>query len=218
MKKESQEIAQNAIELVRMRNNFYRDNYRRVTVILFFSVILNFFFVGGIIYLYKNMPKPVYFATNENGSLLQMIPLDQPYITDEQLKHWAVEAATAAYSFNFLDYQNNLQQARKYFTEAGFNNYYQALKSSGNLSTVLDKRLVVKATVSDVPLVTFKGMLNGRYVWKVQVPMIVRYVTAGSEFKQPIVVDMLVGRVSTLDAASGVAIAQFVVSDRKQPK
>jgi len=209
-------MSEDVVELVRMRNNFYRDSYRRVTIILLLSMLLNFLLAGGIYYLYKTKPQPIYFATNENGSLLQMIPLDQPYITDDQLLRWSVEAATAAYSFNFLDYQNNLQQARKYFTEEGFKNYYEALQNSGNLSTVQDKRLVVKATVSDIPLITTKGMLNGRYVWKVQVPMIVRYVSAGAEFKQPILVELLIGRVSTLDSAAGVAIAQFVVTDRKQ--
>jgi len=46
--------------------------------------------------------------------------------------------------------------------------------------------------------------------------MVVRYVSAGAELKQPVLVKLLVGRVSTLDSVSGVAIAQFVVEDRKQ--
>jgi len=211
-------MADNALELVRLRNNFYRDNYRRSVIVLLLSMLMNFLLAAAVYYLYITKPQPIYFATNENGSLLQMIPLDQPYITDDQLLRWAVEACTAAYSFNFLDYRNNLQQARKYFTEAGFDSYVKALEQSGNLATVEDKRLVVKAYLTDNPVIVSRGTLGGqsRYVWQVEVPMVVRYVSAGAELKQPVLVKLLVGRVSTLDSVSGVAIAQFVVEDRKQ--
>jgi len=210
-------MAEDTLELVRLRNNFYRDNYRRAMIVLLCSMVINFCLGAGVYYLYFSKPQPIYFATNENGSLLQMIPLDQPYVDDDQLLRWAVEACTAAYSFNFLDYRNNLQQARKYFTEAGFASYVQALERSGNLATVETKRLVVKAYLTDNPVIISRGKLGGqeRYVWQVEVPMVVRYVSAGTEIKQPVLIKLLIGRVSTLDSVSGVAIAQFVVEDRK---
>lgn len=208
--------SKSALETVFVRNEFYRDNYRRIQVVLLISILMNLLFIGGVTYMYKTKPKPVYFATNYNGTLLKMIPLEQPYVTNEHILAWAVEASLKAYSFNFLDYKSDLQEARKYFTPAGFESYLKALEQSGNLAAVEKNKLVVKATVSDIPVITQEGLIKGRYAWRVEIPMIVQYVTAGANYEQSVLVKLLIGRVSTLESVQGIAIAQFVAINHDQ--
>jgi intracellular multiplication protein IcmL len=128
---------------------------------------------------------------------------------------WSSRAAIAAFSYNFLDYQDDLQQMRQYFTAAGFDNYLEALQQSGNLDTVLSKRLVVKGVVTEVPVIVQHGLIKGRYAWKIEIPMLISYVSANETLEQPILVTMLISRVPTKDKPQGIAIAQFVVEDRK---
>lgn len=207
---------QSGLEAVRFRNQFYRDGYRRVLTLLLVSFFLNVVFIGIVYYQIVNRPTPVYFATNEDGTLKELIPLNEPFVSQEQLLTWASQAALASYSFNFLDYSSNLQNARKYFTPNGYNNFVNALEDSGNLQTVIQRRLVVKPVITDVPIIVKEGLVErGRYGWRIQIPMLIQYVSASDKIEQPVLVTLLVWRVSTLSSSQGIAIESLVTEDRK---
>ena len=204
------------LELVRFRNYFYRDGYRKSMTALLLSLLVNLALMGIIVFQFLSKPAPVYFATQTNGSLIEIQPLTEPLIAQETLLTWATRAAVTAYSFNFVDWQNDLNNAQQYFTATGFKNFVDALKASGNLDTVVAKRLVVQATVVDVPRIIQQGLIQGRYAWKIQIPMLVKYTSASENLRQPILVTILVARVPTTQYPQGIAIAQFVVQDRQE--
>lgn len=204
------------LELVRFRNFFYRDGYRKSMSILLVSIILNLALTTLVGIQFFTKPAPVYFATQSNGSLIEIQPLNEPLIDQDMLLSWATRAAIASYSFNFVDWQNQLTSVQKYYTDTGFQNYTDALKKSGNLDTLIAKRLVAQATVVDVPRIVQQGLIQGRYAWKIQIPMLVKYTSASEELRQPVLVTMLIGRVPTTQKPEGIAIAQFVVEDRQE--
>jgi intracellular multiplication protein IcmL len=204
------------LELVRFRNFFYRDGYRKVMTVLLMSMGMNLALIALVVIQFFTKPAPVYFATQSNGSLIEIQPLTEPMVDQDMLITWATRAAVASYSFNFVDWQNNLQNAQQYYTETGFKNFTEALKNSGNLDTVVAKRLVVQATVVDVPRIVNQGLIKGRYAWKIQIPMLIKYTSASEELRQPVLVTMLVARVPTTQKPQGIAIAQFVVEDRQE--
>jgi intracellular multiplication protein IcmL len=204
------------LELVRFRNFFYRDGYRKVMSALLMSMGINMALLVIVVVQFFTTTPPVYFATQTNGSLIQIQPLNEPIVDQDMLLTWATRAAVASYSFNFVDWQNNLQGVQQYYTETGFKNFLDALKNSGNLDTVVAKRLVVQATVVDVPRIVQQGLIKGRYAWKIQIPMLVKYTSANEELRQPVLVTMLVARVPTTQKPEGIAIAQFVVEDRQE--
>jgi intracellular multiplication protein IcmL len=209
-------MEQGGLEAVRFRNQFYRDGYRRVLTLLLVSFLLNLAIISIVYYQIANRPTPTYFATNEDGSLKQLIPLNEPYITQEQLLTWASQAVLAASSYNFLDYSSNLQNARKYFTAKGYNNYINSLEESGNLPLVIKSRLVAKAVITDVPIIMQEGMVTPqRYGWRVQIPMLMQYVSASDKIEQPVLATLLIQRESTLTSSQGIAIDSMVTSDRK---
>ncbi len=204
------------LELVRFRNYFYRDGYRKSMTALLLSLLLNIVLIVVVVVEFMSKPAPVYFATQTNGSLIEIQPLTEPLVAQDTLLTWATRAAVSAYSFNFLDWQNDLNNVQQYFTATGFKNFVDALKASGNLDTVIAKRLVVQATVADVPRIINQGLIQGRYAWKIQIPMLVKYISANEELRQPILVTILVARVPTTQYPQGIAIAQFVVQDRHE--
>jgi intracellular multiplication protein IcmL len=215
-KEQAAQAKVSGLELVRFRNYFYRDGYRKSMSALLLSLLVNLALMAIIVYQFLSKPAPVYFATQTNGSLIEIQPLTEPLIAQETLLTWATRAAVTAYSFNFVDWQNDLNNAQQYFTATGFKNFVDALKASGNLDTVVAKRLVVQATVVDVPRIIQQGLIQGRYAWKIQIPMLVKYTSASENLRQPILVTILVARVPTTQYPQGIAIAQFVVQDRQE--
>lgn len=207
------------LDLVMLRNNFYRDNFRRLMVFCLLLLALIGALCGYIYYQEQNKPKPQYFATTHDGKLIKLLPLNQPNLTTNALLQWAVEAATAAYTFNFVDYRKRLQDVRIYFTKLGYQNFLQALTDSRNLEAVKSKKLVVSAVPTGAPVVLREGVTSsGFYAWQVQFPMLLTYQSASDLINQNIMVTMLITRVPTLESAKGIGIASFVVREGSKPK
>lgn len=208
-------MADEAVEIVRLRNNFYRDNYRRLVGILLLLIIINLGLIVAVVYLITHRPTPQYFATSADGRITPLNPLSQPVVTPAELLQWANQAVVAAYSYNFVNYRKELQDASQYFTPEGWQQFQSGLKASRNLETVIAKKMVVTATPTGAPVVTDQGILNGRYAWRIRIPFLITYENSSNErIQQPITVNILVVRVSNLDNPKGIAIAQFYASER----
>lgn len=202
-----------ALELVRLRNNFYRDNYRRIVLallVLLFTVIL---LVGVVFYQIYNRPNPQYFAVSTDGRIMQLYPLSQPMLSPSELLQWAHRVAIAAYTYNFVNYRDALQELQNNFTPAGWRYFEDALKASRNLEMVIAKKLVVSAVATGTPVILDQAVIDGRHSWKVQIPLLVSYQSPNEQTQRPVMVMMIISRVPTVDMPKGVAVVSFVASE-----
>lgn len=209
-----------ALELVVLRNNFYRDNYRRLMLVCLGLICLTGALMYWGFYERSNQPLPQYFATTYDGKLIPIIPLSEPSLTQNSLLQWATDSAQACYTFNFVNFRKALQDIRIYFTKTGYQYFLKALKDSNNLDAIQTKQLVVSATPTGAPVILKQGILTdgstgGVYSWTVQLPMQLEYRSSTERFGQKIVLTMVITRVSTLESPKGVAIASFVVTENR---
>jgi intracellular multiplication protein IcmL len=215
---DSQNLKQeDALVIVHNRNDFYRDNYRKVVAALLFCILIILALTGALLYFFTNPPPPRYFATSVDGRITPLISLDQPNISQSALLQWANTAAISAYTYNFVNYQEALQAASESFTPDGWSAFIEALEASNNLNAVKAKKLVVSAVATGAPVILQQGVLNGTYAWRVQMPMLITYQSASQFSRQSIIVTMLVTRISTLNSPRGIGIAQFVAAGSATP-
>ena len=204
---------EDAVELVRLRNNFYRDNYRKLVglslVLTFVVVVLSFV----IAYQVANRPEPRYFATTADGRIMQLYPLSVPMLSPGELLQWAHRTAISAYTYNFVNYREALQQLQNNFTSAGWKHYENALKASRNLEMVIAKKLVVSAVATGTPVILDQAVIDGRYSWRIQIPLLVSYQSPSEQTQRPIVVMMIISRVPNVDMPKGIAVVSFVASE-----
>lgn len=207
-------MADNAVELVRLRNHFYRDNYRRIMMALLLLLLAILVLAGVVFYMITHKPTPIYFATTADGRLIPIVPLNRPNQSDDTVLQWSSQAAVAAYSFNFTNYRSVLQSISDNFTPLGWRAYLANLEQSNNLKAIRAKKLSMYAVASGAPVIVEKGVISGQYSWKVQMPMLVTLVSASETIPQSLDILMTVTRVSTLDNPKGIQIAQFVAAPR----
>lgn len=205
-------MAENAAEVVKLRNEFYRDNYRRVFIALLFMIIVNIALVGIVYYQFTHRPTPQYFATSSDGKITKLQPLNQPVVSSAVLLQWANRAAVQAYSYNFVNYRKALQDLQNSFTPDGWRNFERALKASRLLETVISKKLVLRAVATGAPVILDQGVVHGRYVWKVNMPLLVNFESVSELSQHPYVITMLVSRVSPINYPEGIAITSFVAA------
>ena len=205
-------MAEDALKIVALRNEFYKDRQRMVVLALLLSIAINIVQLALLIYMYSNPPAPRYFATSINGRITPLFPLEEPNQSDAAVMQWANQAAIASFSYNFVNYRDELQAASVFFTAEGWSQFLNALQKSNTLDSVRAKKLIVSAVATRAPIILQKGLLNGRYSWRVQMPMLVTYQSA-SEFAQVNnVVTLLITRISTLNSPRGIGISQIIVS------
>lgn len=204
-------MAEDALTVVALRNKFYKDSQRKVILALLIAIVVNVVLASLVVYMITHPPAPKYFATSINGRITPLFPLDEPNQSDSAVLQWANQAAIAAFTYNFVNYRDELQASSGFFTAEGWDQFLGALEQSNNLDAVKAKKLVVSAVATRAPIILQKGVLNGRYSWRVQMPILVSYQSASEFTQQNNVVTMLITRVSTLNSPRGIGISQFVV-------
>lgn len=203
---------QDALETIYLRNAFYRDNYRRLMVILVISFMTLMMLVGGLLYTIIYPPAPRYFAVSPDGKLTPLIPMTEPNLSNAALLQWATQAVVSAFSYNYVNYREALQGLRDNFTEKGWANFSAALNDSNNLSAVINKKLIVSAVPTGVPVIIEQGLKNGIYTWRVQIPLLVTYQSASELIPQSFKIDLLIVRLSTLQSVRGIGIQQLIMT------
>ncbi|KTD05653.1 type IVB secretion system apparatus protein IcmL/DotI [Fluoribacter gormanii] len=204
-------MAEDALTVVALRNKFYKDSQRKVMLALLIALIVNIVLASLLVYMITHPPAPKYFATSINGRITPLFPLNEPNQSDSAVLQWANQAAIAAFTYNFVNYRDELQASSGFFTPEGWDQFLSALQQSNNLDAVKAKKLIVSAVATRAPIILQKGVLNGSFSWRVQMPILVTYQSASEFTQQNNVVTMLITRVSTLNSPRGIGISQFVV-------
>lgn len=204
-------MTEDALMAVTLRNDFYHDSQRKIILVLLVSMLTNIVLGFMLIYIISHPPAPKYFATSINGRITPLFPLNEPNQSDSAVLQWANQAATAAFTYNFVNYRSELQASSGFFTASGWDQFLTALQQSNNLDAVKAKKLIVSAVATRAPIILQKGVLNEAYSWRVQMPILVTYQSASEFSQQNNIVTMLIKRVSTLNTPRGIGIDQFVV-------
>src|SRR5690606_23717340 len=102
----------------------------------------------------------------------------KPNLLPETIIRWASKAAVLAYTFDFVNYNEQVNAVRPYFTNAGWNDYQRSVSSL--INTVVQNQIFVYGIISGTPVISNEGVLpNKGYVWRVQIPFLVTYQSNG---------------------------------------
>lgn len=197
---------------VQLRNRFYVDGYRATQALM---VLLGVALTGSVWLNFRQAsraaPPPAYFAVDGTGRLTPIVPLSDPLLNTSQLANWVSEALAQAYTLDAKNYATQVENNRGKFTSEGFEQYKEALISSGTIDLIKRKVLISSATVTSAPIIvdTLRAP-DGTLFWKMQAPMLVTYTSAREQLTENLMVNLVVARVPTTERSNGVAINQFV--------
>jgi intracellular multiplication protein IcmL len=204
-------MSKGAQELEFSTNQLYRDHYRAALGGVILMSVLTAVLVGILIFMTLKPTKPKYYATTTTGVVVPLFSLSQPVVTKPYLLQWASLATRAAYNLSFDNYQAQLKSASAYFTANGFAKFNKALKTSGLLNEVINKKLVMSAVVNGDPVIVKNFISRGVHMWEVQLPLLVSFESASENRTMNLLVSMRIQRVSTLGAEKGILISDFIV-------
>jgi intracellular multiplication protein IcmL len=191
-------------------NAFYRDHYRKVVITLIVIIFLMLLLASIVMYQVFHRPLPQFGALTKNGNSMMLTSHDSPNLLPETVLTWASKAAVAAYTFDFVNYTNQIAAARPYFTNAGWNDYQNSI--AGLIQTIRQNQLFVNGVVSGAPVISNQGMIFGQgYTWRVQIPILVTYQSSEQVQKNQFTMILTIVRISTIQNPTGIGIDQLVM-------
>lgn len=209
------EVEKNPIVLIHRRNEFYRIKLLQILAVFILSLLVNGFLIGIIDYLVKHPTAPVYFPADSVGRMIQEVPLTTLNMSPQDLVSWTIEAVQKAYSYDYLNFHAQFQDAEKYFTDYGWRNYMKGLEASNNLLSLSQYKFVVIAKAIQPPVLKSQGILNGAASFKFEMPILVTYWRPPydndekSKIENALVVTVIVTRQSVLQSYKGLGLLQL---------
>lgn len=193
------------------RNEFYRDGFRNlIKIAILEGIVIIGLIITLLVYIQTSQPQDRFFATTADGRIMQMTPLDTPNMDTPALLSWVAAAASDVMTFNYTDYQRRLQQSSKHFTKVGWETFAQALQRSRIIDTVTAQNQMVSAQPKTAPVLIQEGVLNGKYRWVVQMPLVVNYKGVTNGRTDTLQLNLVIERVAALENPNGVGIAQWI--------
>lgn len=202
--------------VVQLNDDFYRESFGNVVLIIFGILVAIFFLITLSLYLYLNKPPPVVFHVDGDWRVQPPVPLDQPYFQNfhkPDLLQWVADSLPKAFEFDFNNYNEQIAAASQYFTPDGWKIFLNLLNVYANNNNVLSNKLFVRGVPAGAPSLINEGLLGGRYAWQLQMPITINY--SGFRPPNPVTLQLQVWvvRVSTLNNLNGVGIDNVVVAN-----
>ncbi len=202
--------ADEAVATILVRQAYTRErHYLLIRVIIALAGALMFQAVL-IYFLATKPPVNYYFSTDRDGRIQPLTPIDKPIGSLIDLSTWVANSVIEAYTFDFANWRTQLSRARNNFTPSGWKGFETALRDSGVLQTVREKKYVTSAVPTSAPVLVSQGMIQGRYAWKFQIPILVTYQSSEKTVPQNLMIEVLVVRISETENPRGLGIAQLI--------
>ncbi len=202
-------------QTVRLKNDFYRDGFYKVSLALGMVFAAVALLLALLVYLFLEKPQPVNFAVDNEWRILPPVALDQPYLNTPDLLQWVSDVLPIAFTYDFVNYDNQLRDVSQYFTADGWKKFLDLLNIYANSNTVQMSKQFINGNADGAPIPLNQGLLQGVYAWWVQMPIDIHYINLNKEDDTLLTVQVLVVRESTLNNLNGVAIDNIVVSKEK---
>lgn len=191
-------------------NKFYHNHYHHVIILLMLLMLVMTIAVGVVFYQMVTRPLPLFNAIDSDNQSMQLIPYDEPNQLPDTIIRFASKAAALAYTFDYVNYNKQLDAAKGYFTADGWQDFEASI--AGPIKDVVQKQLFVYSVVRDTPVIQNQGPLPGKgYVWRVQIPFLVTYQSADTTQTKSYMVSVSIVQVPTQINKAGIGIDQFVM-------
>jgi intracellular multiplication protein IcmL len=192
---------------------FYRHGYRRILIALIALGIVCVSLAATLVIQTFSERQPSYYATTTAGQVIPIQSLAMPVVSNQYLLEWAQLAVRRCYNLDFLNYAKQLHEASTYFTTAGWESFTTAFNGRGVLKKLRENKLFMSAVVNGAPVILAQDVVRGRYVWRVQMPVLVTFTSASETRQSSMLVTITIMRVPVLDAAKGMQVSSFNVGN-----
>lgn len=199
-----------ANEIRLFRSAWNMDLSQKAIMIAMMSVGTSAASMALVVWFATHPTPPHYFAVTPDGRIIPVEALSSPLLSTAQLLSIVQQWSVDNYTFNYKNYRREFQRISGHFSADAWQQWFASLNSKGIISAMRRNSWVVSAVPTGAPVIIARGMVNGAYAWRIQMPMLVDYASDTSHKDIHYVVTMVLQRAPAIQHANGVKIVQFL--------
>ncbi|MBI2234374.1 MAG: DotI/IcmL family type IV secretion protein [Micavibrio aeruginosavorus] len=166
----------------------------------------------------KPLPKDQrYLAVTETNK----VAIDQPHRSDKELGDWLAQAMPQTLSFDAANFDARMAELTVGFSAEGMEQFKSWIINSGILTTMQGNGLQLNGFVTEQPFLLNQGLVNGRYRWLFEVPVMISFMPRGTVQYNPqestqsrhLLITLQLGRVENSILEHGVVIESWAVRE-----
>lgn len=185
----------------------YRQGFTKLVRIIQVQALAIVMLVGVLHhYVSEVIPQDRYFAETATGGKMQIVGLMDPNVNTQALLFWAQQAAVDVMTFGFNDVDQRFTYSQKYFTPGGWAAFAGQLSQSKMLANVMAYQQFITAIPRSPAQMMAWGWKNGKYVWTVQVPIVMTIRAGNNRTPNNMTIVMTIVKLPTAENPRGIAI------------
>lgn len=193
-------------KLIKLRQGYKADSVSKLWLLSILQIV-SISLTGLFIFMQINSrPDPLFFDVTKHEQVIDPVPLDEPSITDAALLNIVNEAINLAYTFNYKNISDQANKLKDYFDDRGMKTYVKVLQEDDTMKRVVPDKLIVSMKANKAPQIVREGSFKGRYTWRIQIPVSVRYENKEKLIRSEVEVDVVVWRVPEIISPNGIKI------------
>jgi intracellular multiplication protein IcmL len=195
-------------DLPRLQAESYPRLVRIIVMQSFAIVLMAILLIGAVAWGMNKRPNN--FAVTEKGTIIPLIPLDKPYVSESRVIGFADECIREALSHDFNNYRMTVARATECFTPAGAESYAHAMDPL--LKDLQERRMVMSVSVTQSPTVVRTYKRSDVYSWGLQaVVTLNREGTRERVTPASYVVELTIERVPLEDSVRGISVSMITL-------
>lgn len=132
-----------------------------------------------------------------------------PHQSFKNVSAWLQDAVSTAYSFDFLNYDQQVRNVSYYFTDLGYETYLNALAANNIRESVVGSRLQISLIPLQDPVMINGGIFGTTEFWRFRMPVLISYYGGNKPIINRVMIEVLVLRVPAYKNYKGLSIAEF---------
>lgn len=144
------------------------------------------------------------------------VPSHLPHRSPAHLAEWITTVSSEILTFEKSDYREEIKLRKNYFDSSGLREYVAFLQERNIIKILEDGTFHVRSFVEEQPLLLNEGVVDGRYRWLYEVPVMVSYMNKGMKtykkadaVNQRIILKIQIGRSADASGVDGLKIEHF---------
>jgi hypothetical protein len=186
---------------------FYFVWHARLFSVLLVTLVLSCAVWIAVFYFSVARPEALTWAQTNDGKTVALFTVDEPQYTNAAIENWVETAVKSAYNYDFAHWEQQLSQARPYFSPEAWELFVAQLNK--NIKPALEaKQMLVSVAVDKARIGENPRIVNGIVSWNVTVPAMISY-TSSETKSEKVTFDITVARQLTYTNPKGLWITKF---------
>lgn len=164
---------------------------------------------GALIVKGRTVEQPQNFVLQQGKEPMRLPVMGNPSLSVDKISTWSARAVRDIFNLRFDTVDQQLNASAVYFQDGAWQDFKASMEKTKLIEKIKTERLFVVLTPMEEPQLIGRGMVGGREVLRIEVPVVLTYIGGSEPVYQYQILELFVRVVPPAESPEGLAIARL---------